>query len=150
VWQLTIDDLDKKILEQYLNEPRQSFREIARKLNISAGTVLNRTKRMEKEGLIKGYTAILNHEKLGYQFTAITEVTVSNGKILEVGDKIAKMPETCAVYNVTGLTDAMIIAKFKTRKELSDFTKTLLKIQFIERTNTHVVLNTIKENFKLL
>ena len=150
VWQLAIDDVDKKILEQHLIDPRQSFREIARKAGVSAGTVLTRTKRMEKDGLIKGYTATLDHEKLGYQLTAITEVTASKGKMVEVGEEIAKMPATCAVYNVTGLMDAMVIAKFKTRKELSDFTKTLLGIPFVERTNTHVVLITIKEDFRLL
>ena len=133
-----------------MSDPRQSLREIARKVCISAGTVLTRTKRMEKDGVIKGYTTAFDHEKLGYQLTAITEVTVSKGKIVEVGEKIAKMPATCAVYNVTGLTDAMVIAKFKTRNDLSDFTKTLLGIPFVERTNTHVVLITIKEDFRLL
>jgi DNA-binding Lrp family transcriptional regulator len=145
-----LDDLDEKILEQHLRDPRQSFREIARKVSVSAGTVLTRTKRMEKDGIIKGYTTILDHEKLGYQLTAITEVTVSKGKILEVAKEIVKIPAICAAYNVTGLTDAIIIAKFKTRKELSDFTKALLGIPFVERTNTHIVLITIKEDFKLL
>ena len=84
---MTIDDVDGKILRQYLSNPQQSFREIARKVGVSAGTVLTRTKRMEKDGLIKGYTAILDHEKLGYQLTAITEITVSKGKVLEWGRK---------------------------------------------------------------
>lgn len=147
---MMLDNVDEKILEQHLRDPRQSFREIARKVSVSAGTVLTRTKRMEKDGIIKGYTTILDHEKLGYQLTAITEVTVSKGKILEVAKEIFKIPTICAAYNVTGLTDAIIIAKFKTRKELSDFTKTLLGIPFVERTNTHIVLITIKEDFKLL
>jgi len=44
----------------------------------------------------------------------------------------------------------MVIAKFRNRKELSDFTKSLLSMPFIERTNTHVVLTTVKEDFRLL
>jgi DNA-binding Lrp family transcriptional regulator len=150
VRQLTVDDIDRKILRQYLTAPQQSFREIAKKVGVSAGTVLTRTKRLEKNGLIKGYTAILDHEKLGYQLTAITELAVSKGKVLEVGKEIAKMPATCAVYNVTGQTDAMVIAKFRTREELGNFTKTLLEMPFVERTNTHVVLITVKEDFRIM
>jgi DNA-binding Lrp family transcriptional regulator len=48
------------------------------------------------------------------------------------------------------LTDAIVIAKFKSREELSKFTKTLLAMPFIERTNTHMVLTTVKEDFRLL
>jgi DNA-binding Lrp family transcriptional regulator len=48
------------------------------------------------------------------------------------------------------LTDAVIIAKFKKREELGKFTKRLLAIPFVERTNTHVVLTTIKEDFRII
>jgi len=105
---------------------------------------------MEKEGIIKGYTTILDQEKLGYELTVITEITVSKGKLLEMEKKIAKIPNVCAVYDVTGLTDAMVIAKFKNRKELSDFTKSLLSMPFVERTNTHLVLTTVKEDYRII
>jgi len=105
---------------------------------------------MEKEGIIKGYTAILDYDKLGYELTVVTELTVSKGKLLEMEKEVAKIPNVCAVYDVTGATDAIVIAKFKSREELSNFTKSLLSMPFIERTNTHVVLTTVKEDFRLL
>jgi len=105
---------------------------------------------MEKEGIIKGYTAILDHDKLGYELTVVTELTVSKGKLLEMEKEVAKIPNVCAVYDATGATDAIVIAKFKSREELSNFTKSLLSMPFIERTNTHVVLTTVKEDFRLL
>jgi hypothetical protein len=43
----------------------------------------------------------------------------------------------------------MVVAKFKSRNKLSDFTKALLAMPFVERTNTHVVLTTVKEDFRL-
>jgi DNA-binding Lrp family transcriptional regulator len=64
--------------------------------------------------------------------------------------EIARLPNVCCVYDITGLTDAIIIAKFKKREELSKFTKRLLSMPFIERANTHVVLTTVKEDFRLL
>jgi len=147
---LSIDDVDRKILKELLKNSRQSHREIAKKIGVSVGTVVSRTKKMEEAGIIKGYTVVLDHEKLGYDLTVVTEIIVSRGKLLEVDREISKNPSTCAVYDVTGTVDGIIIAKFKNRDELSNFTKSLLSIPYVERTNTHVVLNTIKENFELL
>ena len=75
---------------------------------------------------------------------------MAKGKLLELEREVAKLPQVLAVYDVTGLTDAMVIAKFKSREELGKFTKTLLAMPFIERTNTHIVLTTVKEDFRLL
>jgi len=105
---------------------------------------------MESEGIIKAYSAILDHEKLGYELTVVTEITVSKGRLLEMENEIARIPNVVSVYDVTGLTDAVIIAKFKTREDLSKFAKRLLALPYVERTNSHVVLTTIKEDFRLL
>ena len=145
-----LDDLDRKILHWYLIDARLSFRELAHKLGVSTTTVQSRTTKMEKAGVIKGYTALFDHDKIGFQLTAITEVTVAKGKLIELEKEVAKMPQVLAVYDVTGLTDAMVIAKFKSRDDLSKFTKALLAMPFVERTNTHMVLTTVKEDFRLL
>ncbi len=144
-----MDEIDVKILKLLTMDARLSSREIAKKIGISVGTVLSRVKRLEKEGVIKGYSAIIDYGKLGYQLTVITEVTIAKGKLLELENEVAKWPNICCVYDVTGLTDAIVIAKFKTREELSNFTKSLLSLPLVERTNTHVVLTTVKEDFRL-
>jgi len=147
---LRIDDVDRKILSELLRDCRRSYRSLARRAGISVGTVLSRIRRLEKAGIIKGYSALLDHEKLGYQLTVIAEITVLKGKLLEMEEAIGKLSNTCAVYDVTGLTDALVIAKFHSREELSKFTKNLLSMPFVDRTNTHVVLTTIKEDLRLL
>ncbi len=144
-----LDETDRKILREYLKDARLSYREVARRVRVAVGTVMARTKRLETEGVIKGYTAVLDHEKLGYDLTAVTEITVSKGKLVEMEKEIAKLPVACTVYDVTGMTDALIIAKFRSREELSNFTKSLLAMPFVERTNTHIVLTTVKEDFRL-
>ena len=145
-----LNETDKKILREYLKDARLSYREVARRVRVAVGTVMARTKRLETEGVIRGYTALLDHEKLGYELTAITEITVSKGKLVEMEREIARLPVVCTVYDVTGMTDALIIAKFRSREELSNFTKSLLSMPFVERTNTHIVLTTVKEDFRLL
>ena len=147
---MNIDHVDRKILTELIRDCRKSYRAIARSAGTSVGTALTRIRRMEKAGIIKGYTAILDQEKLDYQLTVIAEITVSKGKLLEMEEAIGKLPSTCAVYDVTGLTDAVVIAKFHGREELSKFTKSLLAMPFVDRTNTHVVLTTVKEDFRLL
>jgi len=147
---MTLNETDRKILKNLLEDARFSSRQIAKKIGVSVGTVLSRIKKMEEKGLIKGYSAILDQEKLGYQLTVLTEITVSKGKLVEMEKEIAKNPNVCGVYDITGLTDAMIIAKFKNREELGGFTKYLLSLPYLERTNTHVVLTTVKEKFRLL
>ena len=145
-----LNDTDLKILKSLLEDARFSSRQIAKNVGVSVGTVLSRIKKMEDEGLIKGYSVLLDHEKLGYQLTVVTEITVSKGRLVETESEIAKIPNVICVYDVTGLTDAIIVAKFKSREDLGGFTKRLLSLPYIERTNTHVVLTTIKENFRLL
>jgi DNA-binding Lrp family transcriptional regulator len=147
---MELNETDAKILHGLLEDARFSSRQLAKKVGVSVGTVLSRIKKMESEGIIKGYAAVLDHEKLGYELTVVTEITVSKGRLVEMEEEIAKIPNVCSVYDVTGLTDAVIVAKFKGREELGQFTKRLLALPYIERTNTHVVLTTVKESFRLL
>jgi len=145
-----IDETDRKILKEYTEDSRQSYREIARKIGVAPGTVVSRIREMEKQGIISKYTAQLNYQKLGYDLTAITEITVSKGMIIEVGKEITKIREACAIYNVTGDSDVMVVAKFKDREDLSNFTKKVLKIPHVDRTKTHLVLITLKEDFNII
>ena len=144
-----VDQLDMKILARLLVDGRVSFRQVAHELRTSTTTVSSRVSRLEKAGVISGYSAAVNFEALGYDLTAIVGIVVSKGKLSLTETEIAKLPGVCAVYDVTGDNDAFIVAKFRRREELSRFAKGLLGMQFVERANTHVVLSTVKEDFRL-
>ena len=139
-----MDETDVKILKRLLYDARMSYRKVAEVIGVSPPTVLARVGKLEKEGIIKSY------EKLGYDLTAIIEITATKGKIVDLERQIAKFPNVCAVYDITGLTDMTIIAKFKNRAELSNFVKKDLSLPYVERTNTHVVLITVKEDFRFV
>ena len=145
-----LDDIDIRLLKELLLDSKRSFRELAKSIGVSAATVINHVQRLESGGVIQDYTVRLDHERLGYELTVVTEIIVSKGKLLETDAEIAKIPNVCAVYDITGQTDAMVVAKFKSRSDLSDFTKKLLSMPYVERTNTHVVLTTVKEDFRML
>ena len=146
---MTLDDIDTKILKNLTVDARQSARQLSLKLGISTVTVLSRMKKLEKEKIILGYTATVDHEKIGYSLTAIIEIIAKNDKIVYIEEEIAKFENVCGVYDITGTTDTIIIGKFKERNELSTFVKGLASIPNVENTITHVVLNTAKEDFRL-
>lgn len=146
---MNLDKTDEAILKNLMVDARLSARQLALKLGMSTVTVLSRIKKLEKEKIIKGYSATIDHEKLGYNLTAIIEIIGKKDKIVDIEKEIAKIENVCGVYDITGNTDTLIIAKFKERNELSEFVKGLSLIPNVENTITHVVLNTAKEDFRL-
>jgi DNA-binding Lrp family transcriptional regulator len=145
-----MDETDTKILKRLLADARSSYRKIAFEIGVSPPAVLNRISRLEKDNIIKSYSAIMDHVKLGFDLTAVIEITAIKNKINDVEKHISKLPNVCAVYDITGLTDMIIVAKFRNRRELSDFVKRDLSLPYVDRTNTHIVLITVKEDFRLL
>jgi len=143
-----MDKIDEKILKNLMVDARISARQLALKLGMSTVTILSRIKKLEKEKIIKGYTALIDHEKLGYDLTAIIEI-IAKKDILDIEEELSKMDNVCGVYDITGNTDTVIVAKFKERNELSVFVKSLSSMANVENTITHVVLNTAKEDFRL-
>ncbi len=147
---MKMDDRDIKILNHLLTDARQSARQLAHRLGVSTVTMISRINKLQESKIIQGYSARLDHELLGYGITAIIEIKTTQGKMLEIENKIAKQDNVIAVYDITGDADTIVIAKFKDRKSVSSFVKKLLEIPNVENTVTHIVLNTIKEDDRLI
>ena len=141
----TVDELDLEILKILSIDGRKNKSTIAEDLKRSPNTIIKHISDLEEIGVIKNYGAQLDYEKLGYEIIAVIELTISKGKMLDVEKELAKDPHIFAVYDLTGEYDALILARFKSRADLSDMIKEIHKSQYIERTNTHIVLNIIKE-----
>lgn len=139
------DKLDLEILGTIVKDAKLSFRKIAKKTGVSVATAMNRINRLEKEGIVKQYSAIFDFEKLGYDFQAIVDINVSKGMLFQVEKKIATHPNVAAVYDVTGHFDVMVIAYFKNRRTLDAFLKKIQGYDFVEKTETRIILNKIKE-----
>ena len=142
---MEIDELDKKIINTLIENSRLSYRQIAQKLKKSAATIMNRINALEKNRIIKKYTTEVDYEKLGYDVPVIIELRILKGKLFEIEKKIAKHPNVSIIYDTTGELDATVIAKFKTRRAMDNFLKEIQTYDFIQRTNTKLILNTIKE-----
>ncbi|MEE9115896.1 MAG: Lrp/AsnC family transcriptional regulator [Thermoplasmata archaeon] len=145
-----MDDLDEDILRSLNENARKSFREIARELDVSLSTVSNRVHRMEEKGVIKGYGPIVNAQEVGFDLEAVVGVRISKGKLIETQKKIAEDNRVFAVYDVTGDWDSVIMARFQDRGDLDRFIKKVLTMKYIERSNTQVVLNAVKDEKRVI
>ena len=140
-----LDDIDKEILKILSEDGRRSHRSIAEDLKISPITVKRHIDELEENKIIKNYSITINYEKLGYDFIALIELTISKGEMIKVEKQIGNEPNVFAVYDITGTYDAVILARFKTRQELNELVKKINSYEYIVRTNTHLVLNIVKE-----
>lgn len=142
----TLDDLDKDLLIQLNINARRSHRELALELKVSPTTVSARLAQLELDGVIRGYIPLLDDELLGWDLWAVIGIWISKGRLKEVEERLARDPHAYAIYDVTGDTDALLIGRFRDRRDLDRFVKGILQDPHVERTNTQVVLNRVKDD----
>jgi len=142
---LRIDDLDLKIIRSLREDARQSFRDLAEKLDVAEGTIYNRVNKLKEEGVLKKFIADVDYGKLGYDLSAVIGIISKGGHLPELEKELAKEKSITAVYDVTGEYDAVVVAKFKDRSELNTLVKRMNSMDYVERTYTMVVLNVVKE-----
>ncbi len=150
-----LDETDMKILELLKQDAKLTTRQLAEKTLLPATTVHNRIKKLEKTGIIKNYTVIVDNKKIGKPLSAYILMTIDY-KFLRakepVGGKgrqeheLAKMlkrhPLVEEVDMVTGTHDMIIRISAKGIDELNEFvTSFLVNIEGIEKTQTVIVLN---------
>jgi len=147
---LSIDEIDRRILKLLLQDARFSYREIARQTKLSTTTVIERLRKLRKNGIITGYSVNLDPRKMGFGLTAIIEIVGSKLMLLKAVEKMKQLPNVYAIYHTTGDVDVIIVAKFKTVDELQNFLGNLYRIMSIQRSETRIVLSTIKEDFRVI
>ena len=142
---MELEETDKKILNAIIENSRLSLRQIAKKIGVSVATVMHHLQNLEKDKIINRYTSNINYEKIGYDIEVLIEMRISKGRLLDVEKKIASHPNVLAIYDITGAFDAAILARFKTRRQMDNFLKKIQTYEFVERTETKLILKTIKE-----
>ena len=140
-----LDDTDRSIIEVLERDARTSLRRIAEEVDVSLGTVSNRVKKLEENGVIKDYRVILNSEKVGWNLNVVLGLRIEKGRLIEIQEKIARDNRVYGVYDVTGEFDSMVIARARDRSDLDDLSKNVLSMDGVVRSVTHLVLNTVKE-----
>jgi Lrp/AsnC family leucine-responsive transcriptional regulator len=105
----TLDALDLRILDLLVQDGRRSASEIGRLVNLSPAATKRRIDRLEDSGYIRGYTAILDHTKLGRHLEAFAELRFAPGtQVGDIDHALDDLPELVESFTVAGDPDALV------------------------------------------
>lgn len=141
------DILDQKILEILISQGRITWAELGSLLGLSAPASADRVRRMEEKGIIKGYTAQLNHKSLGYSLFAFVSLSLSHPKHKKSFlDLVKECPEIQECYHTIGCDDYLMKVRCFNTEHLDAFLNEKLKLlPGILKTKTTIILSSVKE-----
>lgn len=145
-----MDNIDKSIIKTLEDNGRISHEEISKSLHISRPAIHQRVNKLESDGVIKGYKAIIDWEKLGEPIKALLYVKVNCENFKDVINKILSLQvnnvfiEEC--HRLSGEWCIVLKIRVVTPMDISRFIDNLWKIEGIKETSTTLVLSTILEN----
>ena len=119
-----IDEIDIKILRALQEDARQTTKELAAKVNLSTTPVFERLKRLEREGYIRQYVAILDAEKLDLGFEVYCSVKLkqmSRDVARDFTRMIRQIPQVAECYNISGEYDYLLKIRAHNMKQYNDF-----------------------------
>ena len=99
---MTYENLDAKLINALLGNGRASLRSLGEDLDVSVTTVSNHLRDLEAEGVVNGYTPIVDYDALGYDVTAVIHLKVEGSALPEITDRLRKQKQMVSVYEVTG------------------------------------------------
>ncbi len=148
-----LDELDREIVRTLQNDGRISNVELARRVNLSPPAVHARIKRLEEQGYIRCYRAIVEREHLGYDILCFVHLSLqlnSTEQVEQARTAIVNMPEVLECHHVTGEFDYLLKVIVRNRKELEQFViSRLTPVGGLARIHTSMVLNEIKNTTEI-
>jgi len=139
-----LDDVDKKIIELLKIDSRQSYRELAKNLNISHVNVSNRIKNLEEAGVIRGYTVVVDPDSLNYYPLCLRISAESGHDLSKIGREIAQHNDINVVLRVSGECELLALAMCDNRKNAIKLLNNINNIEGISKSESHIVLDAFK------
>ena len=144
----SLDRIDRRILRALQENGRLTNSQLAEQVGLSPSPCWQRTRRLEQEGFIRGYTAVLDQEKLGAPETVIIEVMLDrhDDDVLEAfGKAMVELPEVLEVYLTTGEYDYFVKVAVNGTRGYEDFLrKKLFRIPGIRHSRSSFTLRCLK------
>jgi Lrp/AsnC family leucine-responsive transcriptional regulator len=142
-----MDRFDYDILNELQTNGKLSIAELGRKIGLSTTATKERVKKLENEGVIKGYSAMIDASKVGMDMTAFITVPVGNLEIKEMAKLLSEMEEIVEVHKVTGNTCFLIKVRARNSSHLEHLIDEINN--FAKNTYTYLVLSTAKDDHKV-
>lgn len=150
---MKLDEFDRQIMDMLQKNARITIKEMAAVLTLSATPIFERIKRLEKNGLIDKYVALLNADLLGYKMVAFVQISLSQHNLKEVTafvDRITVFPEVMECYHTTGDSDFLLKILVKDMDQFNDFIlNKLSNIDNLGKVKTQFALSTRKRTTEI-
>jgi Lrp/AsnC family leucine-responsive transcriptional regulator len=138
-----LDPTDHQILELLSQNARRTMADIGERVSLSASAVTRRIERLERAGVIAGYTVVIDHRKAGRPIQAFTEVRFAGTVDLkEIKDTAIELPEVQAVFTTAGDPDALVWLQVPDVERLGQVIEQLRRRGRVTGTKTLIVLDT--------
>ncbi|MBI5823806.1 MAG: Lrp/AsnC family transcriptional regulator [Chloroflexi bacterium] len=148
-----LDETDKALLKAMQTDGRLSNVELARKINLSPPATLARLRRLEKDGYIRNYTAVVDREKAGYDLLCFIHISLQMHQLEQVENfrrLVREMPEVLECHHITGEYDYLLKVALRNRKDLERFAvDRLTPIPGVARIHTSLVFTEVKSTTAL-
>lgn len=141
------DNLDQAILEELQRNGRSSVADLARLIHLSQPAVHNRIKRLEREGIIRQYVALLDREQLGYDLLCFVQIRInphSQEIIEQIRETICQSVIVLECYSVSGQADMILKIVVENHQALNRFVGEFTQLEGIERIETAIVMEQVK------
>ena len=142
-----MDDLDRRVIDLFAQDPRVGVLEASRRLGVARGTVQARLDKLERSGVVTGYGPELSPEALGYPVTAFLTLEIrqeadEQGGHDAVGAHLAAIPEVLEAHTITGAGDLMARVVARSNADLQRVIDLVLAAPAITRSSTVIALAT--------
>lgn len=145
-----LDDTDLKILSILQNHGRCHLAEIAKEVSLSSPAVMERVKKLEAQGVIKSYQAVLDAKKVGKDITAFIGVSVVHQRYIDdFASLMMRQHDVLECHHVTGEESFILKVKTANTDSLEKLLGEIRSVEGVTRTVTKVALSTPKESQKL-
>lgn len=145
-----IDQFDRKILALLQADARLTNNDLSERVNLSASQCSRRRQRLEESGLIRGYRAVLDRERLGFPLVNVISVTLAThnrDNARRFAELLRGLPEVQEAHALTGEMDYVLKVVTRDLKSLSEFVNdVLLPHESVQHVKTAIVLETLKED----
>jgi DNA-binding Lrp family transcriptional regulator len=135
-----IDELDARLITSLAESPRAGVMELARQLGVARGTIQARLDKLQARGVITGFDPDLHLETLGYEVLAFVTLEIAQGRLSDVIDHLADIPEVIEAHSTTGPGDLHCRMVARTNEHLQTVINRVLEVNGIVRTSTQIAL----------
>ncbi|MDA8067778.1 MAG: Lrp/AsnC family transcriptional regulator [Actinomycetota bacterium] len=137
-----LDDIDERIIALLRDDARRTITDIAGRVNLSSAPVKRRLDRLERLGVITGYTVSVDHAMIGPSIEAFTELRFAgNADIDEILGEVERIPEICEVFTMAGDPDALLRIRVSDVEHLKTVVNRLRRTGRVTGTKTLMVLD---------